>query len=138
MANFTTEADVREKLQLGDAEEVPEALLTRSIEDAHVMILRRLDPKKATDPSDPELVLGETLLAGAQALRSLAVAAARERKRVTIGGNRIEPSERDTRLHRLAEAIESQGWDVLEPFLLWRVRKSILRVTETQHVLGEK
>ena len=29
MANFTTEADVREKLQLGDATEVPNALVTR-------------------------------------------------------------------------------------------------------------
>lgn len=137
MANFTTEADVREKLQLGDPAEVPDALLTRSIDDAHVLIVRRLDPKKAVDPTDAELVLGETLLAGAHALRSLAAAAARKRRRVTVGGNRIEPSERDQRLHRLADAIESQAWDVLEPFLRWRVRKTILRLTETQVVLGE-
>lgn len=137
MANFTTEADVREKLQLGSADEVAAALINRSIDDVHVLILRRLDPSKANDPSDPELVLGETLLAGAQVLRSIAAADARQRRRVTVGGNRIEPADRDSRLYQLADAIESQAWDVLEPFLLWRVRRTILRLTETQLVLGK-
>ena len=101
------------------------------------MIERRLDVTKVGSPVDPELVLGETVLAGAHALRSIAVGAARTRKKVTIGGNRVEPSDRDRRLFRLADAIESQAWDVLTPFLLWRARRRILLLTESQLVFGE-
>jgi hypothetical protein len=137
MANFTTEADVREKLQLTDMIQAPDSLLTRSIRDAHTQILRRIDPAAETEPPEDELILGETLLAGAHVLRSLAVGAAHRRKHITIGGNRIEPAERDTRLHGLADAIESQAWDVLEPCLLWQSRRSILRLSDTQPVMGE-
>lgn len=136
MANFATETDVREKLQLDDPVQVPSLLITRSIDDAHVLIVRRLDSTKVGSPPDPELVLGETLLAGAHAMRSLAVRAARRRKQVTIGGSRVEPSERDTRLLALADAIESQAWDVLEPFLRWRSRRTLLRLSDSQPVLG--
>lgn len=137
MPNFTTETDVREKLQLTDAVQAPDTLLTRSIDDAHTQILRYIEPDYITDPPHPELALAETLLAGANALRSLATAAAHRRKHITIGGNRIQPADRDITLNGLADAIESQAWDMLEPFLRRMPPRRVLRLTATQPILGE-
>lgn len=134
---FTTETDVREKFQLTDATVVPAALITRNIDDAHTVLMRYLDPAYDVPTPDAAVVLGETLLAGALLLRSLASAAAFTRKRVTVGGQRVEPVNKDAALEVRARSAEAEAWEALEPFLLRQPAGKVGDATDTVPLIEE-
>ena len=138
MANFTTEADVRLKFQLTDTTLTPAALVEQSIEDAHAEVLRYLNPEYASGPPDAALTLGETLLAGSHALRSLAAKDAFDQKRVSIGSQRIEEGARFASLLRTASEAEEQAWAILGPYLAAYPGRDVAAVTMSVNVLGEE
>ena len=138
MANFATEQDVRDKFQLTDTTLVPAALVDGSIDDAHVEVLRRLDPVYDVPSPEEGVVLGETLLAGAHLVRTLASRSAFESKHLSVGGRRIQPGNRVEALTGIGESAELRAWEVLEPFLLPRAGRTVAEVTTTTPVLGEE
>lgn len=137
MANFTTEAAVREKFQLSDSTLVPAALVETSIDDAHGDLLRFLDPVFDAPSPEEALVLGETLLAGAHLLQSLASSVAFVGRRVTVGGQRIEPDGRFEALTTLALESARRAWETLEPYLLATPPVLALLLTDSTPILGE-
>lgn len=137
MACFTTEERVRAKFQLADTALVPSALIESAIEDAHTELLRHLDPEADTDPPDPALVMGETLLSGAHLYRTLAGADAFAQKRVSIGSHRIEEGERFRALTAVAAFTEKQAWYILEPFLTGPPPRTVCDSTPSRPVMGE-
>lgn len=136
MANFTTEAQVREKFQLNDTTLVPTALIETSITDAHNQVLRFLDPVFDIGSPDAGLVLGETLLAGVHLLRSIAASAAFEQKALTIGGNRVGLNKRFETLSELATETETRAWAQLEPFVMDISVNEVAEVTDTTPITG--
>ncbi len=138
MANFTTEQAVRDAFQLTDTTLVPATLVEQSIDDAHTEILRRLDAAYDVPSPAAALVLGETLLAGARLLRSLAAKSANEMKDLSIGGKRVESGKRFEALHDAADSAEQEAWKHLEPYMLARSPRSVLIVTDSTPVLGEE
>ncbi len=138
MANFTTESEVRLKFQLNDTTLVPSGLVTQSIDDAHVEVLRFLDPEYDTEEPEDALVLGETLLAGAHLFRSLASKDAFEQKRGTIGRQRVEEGKRFASLMGVASLTEDQAWYVLAPYLAAYPARAVAGVTASTVVLGEE
>ena len=137
MAAFTSESAVRDKFQLTDTTLVPSALVTGSIDDAHEIVLRFLDPVFDVQSPDAEVVLGETLLSGAHLLRSLASSEAFTQKRLTIGGQRIDVARRFDALNDAADSAEEQAWHVLEPFVLARPASKVADVTDTTPIIEE-
>ena len=136
MANFSTEADVRLKLQLNDTALVPTDLVNTSIDDAHELILRRLDASVDTQNPEPGLVAGETMVAGAQLLLSLAVKSAFAQKDVSIGGQRID-DDRFSSLMTASTSLELFAWQLLEPYMTPLASRTLADATETVAVLGE-
>lgn len=134
---FTTEDDVRLRFQLGDAANVPVSLVAACIEDAHEQIRRFLDPRYDTATPAAALVIGETFLAGANVFRALAAKEAVDQMRLTIGGQRIEESQRFQSLTAAAAAAVDQAWTHLEPYLLDRPVLTPLDATATAPLLGE-
>jgi hypothetical protein len=137
MANFTTEADVRLKFQANDTNLIPTTLVGGSITDAHEEILRRLDPVFDVQPPEENVILGETMLAGAHLLHSLAASDALSQKTMTIGGQRIDAGQRFAALMTLADHAEREAWRIFEPYLQPRPAHAPATVTDTVHVLGE-
>lgn len=137
MAIFTSESAVREKFQLTDTTLVPATLVTTSIDDAHEVVLRFLDPVYDVPSPDTALVLGETLLAGAHLLRSLASSEAFTQKRLTVGGQRTDVARRFEALTDAAGTAEDQAWHVLEPFVLGRPARVVADVTDTTPIVEE-
>ncbi len=137
MPIFTNEANVREKFQLTDTTLIPSALVTRNVDDAHTILLRFLDPAHDVPTPDDALVLGETLLAGAYLMRSLASAAAFSRKDIAIGGQRIQPARRVEALTELADEAEQEAWQTLEPFLALRPADKLAAATDSQPIVEE-
>lgn len=137
MPNFTTEADVRAKFHVPDEAHAPAALIARSIDDAHLEILRLLDPQYDVEPPDAALVLGETLLAGALLFRSLAAREGVQQKRVSLGGHRIEEGRRFDSLHALSLETAFDAWQTLAPFLLGADPRQLARATATQPIFSE-
>ena len=90
MPSFTTESMVRLRFQLQDTASVPADLVEAAIDDAHAELLARLGPAYAEPPWPQALVLGETLLAGANVYRALAAKDAHDQKHVVVGGQRVE------------------------------------------------
>ena len=109
MAGFTTEALVREKFQLNDAALVPASLVNRNIDDAHLILLRFLDPVFDLPSPAAAVVLGETLLAGAYLMRSFAPGSIFAQKKVTVGGQRVEPAGKAEALNAQADAAEEEA-----------------------------
>jgi len=138
MANFATEADVRLKFQLNDTTLAPPALLAGSIGDAHGELLRRLAPEFDTTPPEDAVVLGETLLAGAHVLRSLASKDAFEQKDIVVGGQRIEAGKRFSSLMTMASLATDEAWRILAPYLVDQPARPPVGVTDTVAVLGEE
>lgn len=138
MAIFTTESEVREKFQLTDATRVPASLVTGSIDDAHTEILRFLNPIYDTGSPEDALILGETLMAGAHLLQSLASQDAFTQVQVTVGGNRLEPGRRFDALTSMAATAREQGWELLGPYLLEQPARQVADATTTIPVLGEE
>lgn len=137
MATFTNETRVREKLQLADTETVSSTLVLRSIDDAHEKILPILD--STVDPQSPEeaLIMAETLLAGAELMRSLAAKGAHDLRNLRIGGQQIDEEQRFRALMVMSRELEKDGWRLLEPYVKPRPSRSIAKVTNTIPVLGE-
>ncbi|MDX9976084.1 MAG: hypothetical protein RBU21_24110, partial [FCB group bacterium] len=121
----------------GDAANVPASLVAACIEDAHEQIRRFLDPRHDTEAPAGALVIGETFLAGAGVLRALAAKEAVDQKRLTIGGQRIEESQRFQTLTAAAATATDQAWTHLEPYLLERPVLAPVDATDTAPVLGE-
>ena len=138
MTMFTTEAAVRLKFQVNDTAWAPAALVNDSIANAHAEILRRLDPATPVEPPAEALMLGETWLAGAHLLRSLASKDAVQQKDVVVGGQRIETGKRFAALIALSERAEREAWAALEPFLLAVPAERLAAVTESTPVLGRE
>ncbi len=137
MAGFTTEALVREKFQLNDTTLVPVSLVNRNIDDAHLILLRFLDPIFDLPTPAAAVVLGETLLAGAYLMRSLAPGSAFARRKVTVGGQRVEPSGKAEAMHAEADVAEAEAWHVLEPYLRIIPTDKLATTTDSQSILGE-
>ncbi|MCK5557612.1 MAG: hypothetical protein KAJ01_04505 [Candidatus Hydrogenedentes bacterium] len=139
MANFTDEARVRLKTQLTDTAKIPQELVTRSIDDAHAEILKRLDPAYDVTPPDDNLVRGETLLAGAYLLRSLSPGAAFDIKGLRILDETVSETGKYKALMTLAERFDKDAWEVLSDFLLSQQGRADFQsgVTETEEILGE-
>ncbi|MCP4640203.1 MAG: hypothetical protein GY851_07215 [bacterium] len=138
MANFTTESQVRMKLQFLDTEIVPADLVAASIDDAHTEILRHLDADVDTGLPEPGMVMGETLLAGAHVFRSLASSDAVAKRRIAIGGQQMEDGTRAETLQALAAKTEAQAWYLLEPCLAAGPPRRVCAATATVPVLGEE
>ncbi len=136
MSNFTTEAKVREKFQVNDTAWSSPALVTSSIDDAHIAVLRALDPEVDTETPDDGLVLGETLLAGANLLRSLASKDAGGQAEIVVGGQRLSRRQRFASLMTLGERAEREAWEVLEPYVAGRPVVCPGVVTDSVPVLG--
>lgn len=134
---FTTEALVREKFQLADTTQVLPSLVNRNIDDAHLILLRFLDPVFDLPSPAAAVVLGETLLAGAYLLRSLASGAAFARRKVAVGGQRVEPSGKGEALLAQADAAEAEGWHTLEPYLVVIPSDKLAAATGSQPTFGE-
>ncbi|HPO12063.1 MAG TPA: hypothetical protein PLI09_01355 [Candidatus Hydrogenedentes bacterium] len=136
MAAFTSESAVRLKFQVTDTASVPQDLVLKSIEDAHEEIVRCLDP--AVDQTSPEetLVLGETLLAGAHLLKSLAAKDAVQHKEVVVGGQRVDTGKRYAALMALSNQSGEQAWETLRPYLRESSGAVEAVVTDTTPVLG--
>jgi len=135
MAGFTTEALVREKFQLTDTTQVLPSLVNRNVDDAHLILLRFLDPAFDLPTPAAAVVLGETLLAGAYLLRSLAAGAAYRRRKVTVGGQKVEPSGGSEALLAQADAAEAEAWRTLEPYLVVIPTDRLAGVTDSQPIV---
>ena len=139
MANFTDETRVRLKTQLMDTAKVSQELVIRNIDDAHAAIVTRLDPAYDVTPPDDNLVRGETLLAGAYLLRSVASGAAFDIKGLRILDKTVSETDKYKALMTLAETFENQAWEVLSDFLLPQQGGADFQsdVTESGEILGE-
>jgi ribonuclease HIII len=137
MASFAAEEDVRSKFQMTDLTLAPSALILASIDDAHAELLRVLDPTRASEPPDANLVMGEVMLAGAHLFRSLASKDALGQRQVVIGSQRIDAGKRFGALMAMASLAEQNAWYLLEPYLVDRPSRAPLAPTETSAVLGE-
>lgn len=135
MPPFTTLSAVREKCQLDDAILAPDALITRSIADAHAQILPLLEPGAPVDPPADLLALGETLLAAAHLMRSLAAKDAAHQKDIAIGGQRIGPGRRFAALMQYSVESEHAAWNTLAPFLRRPPVPAPAAITDTQPIL---
>ena len=82
--------------------------------------------------------MGETLLAGAHVLRSLASSDAAGQKHLVVGGQRIEEGTRFQSLRAMAEHAARRAWQVLEPYVLAWPAGCVADVTDTTPVLGEE
>ena len=139
MANFTDETRVRLKTQLMDTAKVSQELVIRNIDDAHAAIVTRLDPAYDVTPPDDNLVRGETLLAGAYLLRSVASGAAFDIKGLRILDKTVSETDKYKALMTLAETFENQAWEVLSDFLLPQQGGADFQsdVTQSGEILGE-
>lgn len=137
MAGFTTESDVRLKFQLEDTTLVSSTLVTKSIDDAHEVVLRHLHADVDTGSPEAALVAGETLLAGAVLLHSLSSNDAFVQKNVTVGGNRVAEGGRFGALRSAAATAEEQAWYLLQPYMKDEPERLLLGATDTRPVLGE-
>ena len=139
MANFTDGTRVRLKTQLTDTGKVPEDLVTRSIDDAHAEILKRLDPAYDVTPPDENLVRGETLVAGAYLLMSLASGAAFDIRGLRILNETVGETSKHKALIALADRFEKEAWEILADFLVPQEGGADFQsgVTESGEILGE-
>ena len=137
MAIFTSESAVREKFQLTDTTLVPSTLVTTSMDDAHELVLRFLDPVYDVPSPVAAVILGETLLAGAHLLRSLASSEAFSQKKLTIGGHKIDVAKRFEALTEAADVAEQQAWYVLEPYVLAVPGEDMVETTDTMPIIEE-
>ncbi len=138
MPAFATETDLRELFRLADTTLVPAALIERGIDAAHADLLRLLDPIHDVDPPAADLVHGEALLAGAQVFRAIAAGEAFATKRIVIGGQRIDDSNRFEILHATARDADDRAWATLAPYLVPEPARAALDVSATKPVLGEE
>jgi hypothetical protein len=125
MPSFTTESMVRLRFQLQDTASVPADLVEAAIDDAHA------------DPPWPQaLVLGETLLAGANVYRAVAAKDAHDQKHVVVGGQRVEGGQRFGALTAVARTTRAAAWRLLAPFLRDHPPHAPAAVTDSIPVLG--
>ena len=96
--------------------------------------MRRLDAGVNTETPEDGLVLGETLLAGAHLLRSLASKDAVLQKDVMVGGQRVETGKRFVSLMTLSDKVEEAAWEALEPYLRRVEAEAPAAVTDTNRV----
>lgn len=137
MANFTTETRVRDAFQLQSTTRVPADLVTQSIDDAHIEILRVLDESVDTVTPEAGLITAETILAGAHVLRSLSWGHAAEQQHLALGNTRIEEGNRFRELHEAADIAESQAWYMLEPYVAAAEDHPVADATDTIPILEE-
>ncbi len=139
MATFAVEADVRLRAQLNDTTLVPSNLIELCLTDAHIMLALCVDPVyfNATPPAEG-LVRGEALLAAGGVFRSLASKEAFDQKALVIGGQRIEPGQRFGALMSMADALQTEAWSVLEPYVTVRCARTPAAATDTVPILGEE
>ncbi len=139
MANFTDETRVRVTTQLTDTAKVSSELVTRSIDDAHSEILKWLDAAYDVTPPDENLVRGETLLAGAYLLRSLASGAAFDIRGLRILDETVSETGKHKALTTLADRFENEAWAILGEFLVPQPGGAYFQsgVTESGEILGE-
>lgn len=138
MATYATEDDVRLRFQLNDTTLAPQNLVLDCIDSAHEEVLRHLDPAYAVEPPASAVAVGETLLAGAHALRALAAKDAADQRQVTIGGQRLDAGRRFDALIEMAARTEEKAWYVLEPYVKARNAAAPAATTDTVPVLGEE
>jgi len=138
MAEFTNETSVRLKTQLTDTDRVPTALVESSIDEAHNAVMRRLDPQYDVEPPDVDLVRGETMLAGAYLLRSVASGASFSARDLRLGDRYLEEGGRHAAMLRMADTFEREAWDVLSPFLTELGDGFRADATSSQDIIGDQ
>jgi hypothetical protein len=116
---FTDETLVRNHSGLTDSDAIPSALFTRNITDAHAVILAELDPAYA-DSEDEVLALGETELATAFLLRTLAGNKAGLGRDLSTMHLRIQELGKAPELRAQADEEEKRAWGRLAKFLKTR------------------
>jgi len=116
MSAFTSESLVRVKFQWNSATDVPATLINDAIAEAHAYLLRAVAPAHLEVPPPAEVVIGETLLAGARTARALATREAATRVRVTIAGQSVDRGPRHVELLALSDLLEQQANAMLAPF----------------------
>lgn len=137
MAAYTDAAQVRLRFLMTDEVAVPGELIAARIDDAHAVVLAEIDPAfAAMDPPPEALMVGETLLAGARVLRSLAMRAAQRQGTQRLGTQTDDTRTRMQALFDAARLAEKEGWLVLAPYLVPRGRVRPLRAAATTPVLG--
>ncbi len=136
MASVATEEGVRARFQWSE-EDVPESLITLAIEDAHNRLVRALTAESWGETPASGVVLGETLLAGAQVYRLLAAREAFDRRDVRVGGQESVGIGRFEALSRTATALEDEAWAVLEAFTRMHEGRAPMSASDTVPVLGE-
>jgi len=134
MPPFATPDLVRLKLSL-DATAAPDPLVTDALADAHREILGRLRPDIVPVAHAETLASGEALVAAARVLRRLGAAAAAAARAVSVGGQRVDLSDRDGAATRAASPLEEEGWAALAPLLLPVVTAADAAATPTQPVV---
>ncbi|MCD6287849.1 MAG: hypothetical protein J7M12_01915 [Candidatus Hydrogenedentes bacterium] len=138
MAEFTDESAVRVKTQLTDTVHAPTELIETSITDAHNALLERLDPRYADAvPVEAELIRGETLLAGAYLLRSVAAGASVRARDLRLGDRYIEEGNRYAAMSRMADRFEKEAWETVSRFLVPLAGGFGAAATRTEPILGE-
>lgn len=136
MAGFTTEAMVRLRFQLHNTAAVPTDLVQAGIDDAHAELLPLLEADYGAEPFPEALVLGETLLAGANVYGALAAKDAHDQKHVVVGGQRVEAGKRFASLREVAQISRAKAWRLLAPFLRDHPPHNPATATGTVPVLG--
>ncbi len=137
MALFASEADIRGRLLLPSAEELPAEIVTGALEDAHAALLVRLDPVHDSASPPPGLIAAEALLAGAGVMRWLAAGAISNGRSVRLGGQTIADTQSDARWLGLANETEARAWDLASAYLLPIGGPDALAASDTQPVLGD-
>ncbi len=134
MAAFATVDAVRLRCGVDEAT-AAEELVTASLDDAHARVLARLTPEAAVEPVAEMVVTGESLLAGALLLRTLASRATAERRLVKVGGQSVERGKQGTELMALADRFELEAWELLAPHLAPAPAHPVVQSTASTPVL---
>lgn len=136
MPAFTTESLVRLKFQLASTADFPATLIADAIDEAHEEVAARLAPSVNIEDPPGALMIGETLLAGARTLRSLAAREAAVQRHVTVGGQRLDTTPRHAQLALSAARAEEQAWAMLAQFLAAPAARTTVAATDSVPVLG--
>ena len=115
MAAWATEAGVRLQLQVEDVSVLSAELIAACIGEAHETVLAQLDSAVDLDAPPAAVVQGETLLAGACAMRALATRDAVEQVELQVGGQRIDSGQRFAALMSMARRFDKEGMALLAP-----------------------
>lgn len=134
---FTDETTLREHTGLKNTTRIPSSLIVQRIADAHETLVADLDPAHAVS-TDLMLRLGETELAAAYLLRSLATQVAFEETNLATAGLANRESKKSERLRALADEQEASAWARLKPYLRTRQDRFRFQLAEPSEPVDDR